>query len=386
MIYLDNNATTPVCQEALDAMMPFLTECWANPSSGYRFARRAKQAMATAREQVAALIGAEPQEVIFTSCGTESSNAAIRSAVALYPQRRHLITSATEHEATLMPFEELEHHGYEVTRLRVTADGLIDLAELEQVVRPGETALVSLIWANNETGVVQPIAEASAIAHKKGVLFHTDAVQAAGKMPIDLSALDVHYASLSGHKLHAPKGVGVLYVKKTARFHPWVLGGGQEDGRRSGTHNVPYIAALGAAANAARTHLDNEAATLASLRDLFESEASQHIDGFHVHGATAPRLPNTSNVRIDGADAQGVIILLDNAGVCVSTGSACNTGSLQPSHVLTAMGLTPKQARETLRISFSRFNSREEAIKAVDLLATAVKKLRVTKKQTGPGV
>jgi cysteine desulfurase len=386
MIYLDNNATTPVCREALDALMPFLTECWANPSSGYRFARRAKEAVAKAREQVAALIGAGPEEVIFTSCGTESSNAAIRSAVALYPQRRHLITGATEHEATLMPYEELEQHGYEITRLSVNSEGIIDLADLDKALRPGETALVSLIWANNETGVVQPIAEAAAMTHDKGVLFHTDAVQAAGKMPINLAGTKIHYASLSGHKLHAPKGVGVLYVKKTARFHPWVLGGGQEDGRRSGTHNVPYIAALGGAAEAARTHLLNDSAALVGLRDLFELEARRRIDGFHVHGAGAPRLPNTSNVRIDGVDAQGAVILLDNAGVCVSTGSACNTGSIRPSHVLTAMSLTAKQAREALRFSFSRFNSRDDALAAIDALDSAVKKLRLTKKQTGPGV
>jgi cysteine desulfurase len=379
MIYLDNNATTPVCPEALEAMMPFLSECWANPSSGYRFAKRAKDAVEKAREQFAALVGASPDEIVFTSCGTESSNAAIASAAALYPERRHLVTCAVEHEATLVPFEHLERRGWEITRLPVDANGLIDLAALDAAIRPGATALVSLIWANNETGVLQPIPAAAALAHEKGVLFHTDAVQAAGKAPLDLAQTHVHYASFSGHKLHAPKGVGVLYVKNSARFEPWVLGGGQESGRRSGTLNVPYIVALGAAAEAARSHMQSEPSELARLRDRFEAGAAS-LGGVHVHGAGAPRLPNTANLRLDGVDAQGAIILLDNAGVSVSTGSACQTGSIKPSHVLTAMGLTGRQARETLRFSFSRYNTGDEVTRAVEALAGAVKKLRFTRK------
>ncbi|MGI8601416.1 MAG: cysteine desulfurase family protein [Verrucomicrobiales bacterium] len=379
MIYLDNNATTPVCREALEAMTPFLTECWANPSSGYRFARRAREAVELARQQTAALLGAEPEEIVFTSCGTESSNAAIQSAAALYPERKHLVTSAAEHEATLVPCEELEKRGYGITRLGVNREGLIDLGELERSIRSNETALVSLIWANNETGVLQPIAEAAEIAQAKGVLFHTDAVQAAGKMAIDLGAISVHYASFSGHKFHAPKGIGALYIKKTVRFHPWLLGGGQESGRRSGTLNVPYIVSLGAAAEAARSHRE-DGNKAAECRDFFESEIQRRIEGVQIHGTGAPRLSNTSNIRIDGVDAQGAIILLDNSGICVSSGSACQTGAIQPSHVLTAMGLTPRQARETLRFSFSRMNTHDEVMQAVAALETAVKKLRITRK------
>lgn len=379
LIYLDHNATTPLCPEAFEVMRPFLTENWANPSSGYRFARRARQAVQTARDQVAALLGAEPDEIVFTSGGTESSNAAIRSALALHPERRHLVTCVTEHEATLRVTEDFATNGGEVTMLPVDPEGRIDLAALDAAIRPGHTALVSLMWANNETGVLHPVTAAAELAHAKGVLFHTDAVQAVGKVPVDFAGTRIHYASLSGHKLHAPKGIGVLYVKKTARFHPWQLGGGQEAGRRSGTLNVPSIAALGAAAEAARTHLSTDDDALARHRDFFETELLRLIDGVHLHGAQTDRLPNTSNFRIDGADAQGAIILLDNAGICVSSGSACATGSIKPSHVLTAMGLSSRAARETLRFSFSRDTTEAEITTALDALASAANKLRVTK-------
>jgi len=379
LIYLDHNATTPLCPEAWEAMLPFLRDNWANPSSGYRFARRARQAVATAREQVAALLGVTADEIVFTSGGTESNNAAIRSAVALHPERRHLVTCATEHDATLRPCEELAAQGYEVTVLPVDAEGRIDLAAYEAALRPGQTALVSLMWANNETGLIHPIAEAAAMAHERGILFHTDAVQAAGKVPIDFSATRVHYASLSGHKLHAPKGVGVLYVNGTARFHPSQLGGGQEGGRRSGTLNVPGIVGLGAAAAAARQHLDGDGAAGARRRDHFEAELARRLPGVHRHAAQAPRLPNTSNFRIDGVDAQGAIILLDNQGLCVSSGSACATGSIKPSHVLTAMGLASRPARETLRVSLARTTTDEDVSAALAALEGAVAKLRLTR-------
>lgn len=360
-------------------MLPFLRENWANPSSGYRFARRARQAVQTAREQVAALLGVTPEEIVFTSGGTESSNAALRSALALYPDRRHLVTCATEHDATLRPCEEFAALGYEVTVLPVDAEGRIDLEAYQAALRPDQTACVSLMWANNETGLVHPIAEAAAMAHERGILFHTDAVQAAGKVPIDLAATRVHYASLSGHKLHAPKGVGVLYVDRGARFHPSQLGGGQEGGRRSGTLNVPGIVGLGAAAEAARQHLAADQGALAARRDRFESELSRRVDGVHVHSARAPRLPNTSNFRIDGVDAQGAIILLDTRGLCVSSGSACATGSIKPSHVLTAMGLASRPARETLRLSLARTTTDQEIEAAIAALEAAAGKLRMTR-------
>lgn len=379
LIYLDHNATTPLCEEAWEAMQPFLRENWANPSSGYRFARRARQAVQTAREQVAALVGVAPEEIVFTSGGTESSNAAIRSAVALHPDRRHLVTCATEHDATLRPCEELAAQGYEVTVLPVDTEGRIDLAAYEAALRPGLTACVSLMWANNETGLIHPIADAAAMAHERGILFHTDAVQAAGKVPITLSAARVHYASLSGHKLHAPKGVGVLYVSGTARFHPSQLGGGQEGGRRSGTLNVPGIVGLGAAAEAARHHVQTDADALAARRDRFEDELIRRVPGVHRHAALAPRLPNTSNFRLDGVDAQGALILLDTQGVCVSTGSACATGSIKPSHVLTAMGLPSRPARETLRVSLARTTTDQEIDAALAAIENAVAKLRLTR-------
>jgi cysteine desulfurase len=333
----------------------------------------------TAREQVAALLGVTPDEIVFTSGGTESNNAALRSAVALHPERRHLVTCVTEHDATLRPCEELAAQGYEVTVVPVDAEGRIDLAAYQAALRPGRTACVSLMWANNETGLVHPIAEAAAMAHERGILFHTDAVQAAGKVPIDLAATRVHYASLSGHKLHGPKGVGVLFVNRGARFHPSQLGGGQEGGRRSGTLNVPGIVGLGAAAEAARQHLAGDGGALAGRRDRFESELSRRVDGVHVHAGQAPRLPNTSNFRLDGVDAQGAIILLDTQGLCVSSGSACATGSIKPSHVLTAMGLASRPARETLRVSLARTTTDQEIDAALAALEAAAGKLRVTR-------
>ncbi len=380
MIYLDHNATTPVCAEALEAMLPFLTECWANPSSGYRFARRAREAVAKARLQVAQLLGADAEEIVFTGCGTESINTAMRSAVAIFPERRHIVTCATEHDATLACAAELERAGCEVTRLGVKADGSVDIDEFQRALRPGHTALASMMWANNETGVVHPVAKMAALAEEAGALFHTDAVQAAGKIALDATNASVHYASLSGHKLHAPKGVGVLFLRKTVRFSPLLVGGGQESGRRSGTLNVPGIVALGAAAEAARIHLESDAAALQMLRDRLEAGLREKISDLHVNGLAAPRLPNTSNFRIDGVDAQGMVLLLDNAGLCVSTGSACATGSIKPSHVLTAMGLTSRQARETLRFSLSRYTTAEEIDRTIDAVAAAVQKLRVTRK------
>jgi cysteine desulfurase len=379
LTYLDHNATTPVCEEAWEAMAPFLRDNWANPSSGYRFARRARQAVQTAREQVAALLGVTPDEIVFTSGGTESSNAAIRSAVTLHPDRRHFVTCATEHDATLRPCEELAAQGYEVTVLPVDTEGRIDLAAYEVALRPNETAFVSLLWANNETGVIHPVAELAALAHERGILFHTDAVQAAGKVAIDFSATRVHYASLSAHKFHGPKGVGVLYVNRAARFHPSQLGGGQEGGRRSGTLNVPGIVGLGAAAEAARRHLESDDGSLARRRDSFEAELVRRIPGIHRHATQAPRLPNTSNFRIDGVDAQGALLLLDNQHICVSSGSACATGSIKPSHVLTAMGLASRPARETLRVSLARTTTDAEIAHALDALESAVGKLRVTR-------
>lgn len=357
-------------------MLPFLRDNWANASSGYRFARPARHAVETAHGQVAALLGVTPEEIVFTSGGTESNNTALRSALALHPDRRHLVTCATEHDATLRPCEEFAAQGIEVTVLPVDSEGRLDLAAYEAALRPGQTACVSLMWANNETGLIHPVAEAAAMAHERGILFHTDAVQAAGKVPLNLAATRVHYASLSAHKIHGPKGVGALYVSQSARFHPSQLGGGQESGRRSGTLNVPGIVGMGAAAEAARHHLETDDGALAARRDRFEAGLIRRIPGVHLHSTQAPRIPNTCSFRLDGVDAQGAIILLDNRGVCVSSGSACATGSIKPSHVLTAMGLASRPARETLRVSLARTTTDIEIETALSALEAAVAKLR----------
>jgi cysteine desulfurase len=382
MLYLDNNATTPVDPAAVEAMLPFLRESFGNPSSGYALGREAKKAVAVAREQVAALLGASPEEIVFTSCGTEADNSAIESALGLYPERRHLVTAATEHDAVINYCTDLrDSKGYEMTVLGVDSGGRIDLGELEEAIRPGETALVSLMWGNNETGVLAPVPEAAAIADAKGVLFHTDAVQAAGKIAMSLEETKVHYLAISGHKLHAPKGVGVLYLKKSVRFKPLFLGGDQESKRRAGTENVPYIVALGVAAEKARKHLaasasSSEGDSIRLLRDRFEAELHRRIDGFYINGDLEHRTPNTSNLRFDGVDSDAIIILLDQKGICCSAGSACTTGALKPSHVLTAMGLSPQQARESLRFSFSRFNTEAELDEALVVLDAVVRKVR----------
>lgn len=379
MIYLDNNATTPVDPAALEAMLPFLREQYANASSGYSFSRPVKKAVARAREQVAALAGCEPDEVVFTGGGTEADNAALLSAIHVFPDRKHLVVGATEHEAVLNCTAWLERErGYEVTRLGVDAQGRVDVAEIAAAIRPGQTAVVALMTANNETGVLAPVAEAAAIAAAHGVPFHTDAVQAAGKIPLNFRETGAHTMALSGHKFHAPKGVGALVVKRDIPFQPSLHGGGQEGGRRSGTENVPGIVALGAAAELALANLEATAESTRRLRDFFETEALRRVPGARVNGAEAERVPNTCSLRIDGVEAQAIILLLDRQGVCVSSGSACSTGSLHPSHVLSAMGLTPSEARSTLRFSFSKFNTMEETQTALNALEAAVRKYRDT--------
>ena len=378
MIYLDNNATTPLDPAVIDVMLPFLREHFANPSSGYLPARPVRRAVDHAREQVAALLDCTPEEIIFTSGGTEADNAAIFSATQLFPDRKHIVTCAAEHDAVLNYCGWLEkHQGYEITRLGVTPDGVFRLEELEAAVRPGRTALVSLMWGNNETGVIAPIAEASALAEKAGVLFHTDAVQAGGKIPLSLRDGQVHYLALSGHKFHAPKGIGVLYVNHRVAFQPWMLGGGQENQRRAGTENVAGVAAIGEAAALALKHIVAEPAdSIGALRDCFESELARRLPGVHFNGSAAPRTPNTSSLRIDGVEAAAMLVLLDRAGVCVSAGSACHTGSSHVSHVLAAMGLTREQAVQTIRVSLSRFTTRADLDTALTHFVSPAEKVR----------
>jgi cysteine desulfurase len=377
LIYLDNNATTKTDPTVLSAMMPYLTEEYGNPSSAYRFGKRSAEAVERAREQVAALLGCDPREILFTSCGTESNNAAINSALTLDPDRQHVVTTRVEHSAITKHCEWLAKRGVEVTWLGVDDKGQVDLKELDKAVRP-DTAIVSMMWANNETGVLFPIEEIAAIVHRKRVLFHTDAVQAVGKVPINLAHAHSHinFLSVSGHKLHCPKGVGVLYVNRRTRFNPYLMGGGQEHGKRAGTENVPYCVALGEAAELAGKHMAFENDTVRTLRDDFERGILETIPDSQVNGDREHRLPNTTSIAFEGIESEAVLLLLDQAGLCCSAGSACTTGSVHPSHVLKAMGFSTERARSSLRFSFSRYNTAEEVRRGLEILQGVIAKLR----------
>ncbi|HEX4085780.1 MAG TPA: cysteine desulfurase NifS [Chthoniobacteraceae bacterium] len=377
IIYFDNNATTKTDSTVIEAMMPYLTEEYGNPSSAYSMARRSAAALERAREQVAQLLGCEPKEIIFTGCGTESNNAAITSALMMDPDRQHIVTTRVEHSGIAKHGEWLAKRGHEVTWLGVDEKGRIDLDELERAIRP-DTAIVSIMWANNETGVLSPIEEMAAIVHRKRVLFHTDAVQAVGKIPINLAHAHSHinFLSASGHKLHCPKGVGVLYVNRRTRFTPYLIGGGQEHGKRAGTENVPYCVGMGAAAELAGRQMAFENQAVRGLRDEFERGVLETISDTQVNGDREHRLPNTTSIAFEGVDSEALLILLDQAGICCSAGSACTTGSVHPSHVLKAMGFSTERARSSLRFSFSRYNTAAEVERALGVLRGAVVKLR----------
>jgi cysteine desulfurase len=375
IFYFDNNATTRLAPEVLEAMLPFLKELWGNPSSSYQFGHQLARHIEDAREKVAALINAEPREIIFTSCGTESNNAAIHSALISHPTKRHVITTAVEHSANIKFAEYLRKQNYDVTLLPVESDGSLDLHLLEKSIRP-ETAIVSVMWANNETGVLFPIEEISAICRSKGVPFHTDAVQVAGKLKMDVKDLGVDFVSLSAHKLHAPKGIGALYIKHHTRYQPYVIGGGQERGRRGGTESVADIAAFGRAAELAVENLKHEQTRVRDLRDRMEQGILKTISDTVRNGDRDARLPNTSNVSFGGVDAADLLKALDHVGICASSGSACTTGSLEPSHVLTAMGLNAKRARGSIRFSLGIYNSAVEIDYLLDHLPPIIAKLR----------
>jgi cysteine desulfurase len=373
--YFDNNATTRVAPEVLEAMLPFFKDRWGNPSSAYSFGHEIGRQLDRARQQTAALIHAEPREIIFTSCGTESINSAIHSALTTRPDRRHMITTAVEHSATLKFCASLEKQGYQVTLLPVDHDGALDPRELERAIRP-DTALVSVMLANNETGVLFPVQEMAAICRSKGVLCHTDAVQAAGKIKIDAKELGVDFLSLSGHKLHAPKGIGLLYVKRHTKFQPYIMGGGQERGRRGGTENVASIVAFGCAAELALLDQERKMRQLRVLRDQLETGILERIPGTTRNGPAVPRLPNTTNIAFRGVEAEGILMLLDQAGIYASSGSACTTGSLDPSHVLTAMGCSAARARSSIRLSLGVDNTKSEVEYVLDRLPPIIEKLR----------
>ena len=383
LVYFDNNATTKIAPEVVEAMLPFLTEHWGNPSSAYRFGNHVVKHIETAREQLAALINADPKEIIFTSCGTESNNSAIQSALLTQPGKRHVITTAVEHSANIKFGKHLMAQGYDVTFLPVEPDGTMDLHRLELAIRP-DTAIVSVMWANNETGVLFPIEEIGALCRSRDVLFHTDAVQTPGKLHIDAKELDVDMLSLSAHKLNAPKGIGMLYVRKRTKYVPYVIGGGQEKGRRGGTENVPYIVGFGKAAELAASHVEYENTKGRKLRDKFEQGILKNIPRTSRNGARDPRLPNTSNISFEGVEAEAILSLLDQAGVCASSGSACTTGSLTPSHVLTAMGLSAKRARSCVRFSLGIYNTEEEVDYVLNILPDIIAKLRAASPSATP--
>jgi cysteine desulfurase len=373
--YFDNNATTRIAPEVTESMMPYFTDQWGNASAAYRFGADVARAIRKSRERVAELINAEPEEIIFTSCGTESNNAAWQATLLTQPNRRHIITTAVEHSANMKFGEHLRRRGYEVTFLPVEPDGSLDLHLLEKSIRP-ETALVSIMWANNETGVVFPIEEIAALCHSRGALFHTDAVQVAGKLPIDTRLTHVDYLSLSAHKLHAPKGIGCLYVRRGAPYTPYVVGGGQERGCRGGTENVPYIVGFGTAADIAARHLDDENTRVRGLRDRLENTILTQIPRTSRNGAKAARLPNTCNLAFHGVEAEALLLMLDQAGICAATGSACKTGSIEPSHVLTAMGLPAELAKASLRLSLGIYNTDEDVDYLLKHLVPIIARLR----------
>jgi len=374
-IYFDNNATTCVAPEVLEAMLPFLTRTWGNPSSAYSFGHQLASQMDSARASVAGLLNAEPREIIFTSCGTESNNTAIQSALLTQPQKRHVVTSAVEHSATLKFCQLLEKRGYQVTYLPVGSNGGLDLNNLESSIR-SDTAIVSLMLANNETGVLFPVPDIAALCRKKGVLCHTDAVQGAGKIKLDVKQLGVDFLSLSAHKLYAPKGVGALYIKRHTKYHPYIIGGSQERGRRGGTENVAGIIAFGRAAQLALEQHDTEQTRTRNLRDRMELSILRSIPGSSRNGPAEPRLPNTSNIAFEAVEAEGILLLLDQEGICASSGSACTTGSLDPSHVLVAMGCSAARARASIRFSLGRYNSEQEVDYVLHRLPPVIEKLR----------
>ena len=375
IIYPDNNSSTRVDPAVLEEMMPYLTTDYGNPSGSHRFGARVKEATNLARERMAALLGCQPNEIVFTSGGTESDNTALHSALQMSPERRHIVTTSVEHNAVLNYCEAFVRRGCAVTIVDVDEQGHLDLGALERAIR-SDTAVVSVMWANNETGVIFPLAEIADLCRLKGVFFHTDAVQAVGKMPIDLSEVPVHFLSLSGHKLHAAKGVGALYVNRKARFQPLLVGGPQEGGRRAGTDNVPSIVGLGKAAELSLSTLEEENTRVRALRDRFESTLLAELDEVLVNGDPGARLPNTSNLAFTGVDAQAILLKLDQEGVCCSLGSSCTTGAVQPSHVLRAMHFTNERARSSLRFSFGRYNTEAELDEVLAILPRIVRQLR----------
>ena len=379
MIYLDSNATTQVHPKVIESMMPYLTDLWHNPSSGYRAGQEVKKAIGIAREQVAALLGAKPEEIVFTGSGTEANSAVIKSlAREIGRKSSRVVVSEIEHSAVLRPVEAMAAVGFEVIKSGVKEDGRLDLADFEAAVDPSRPGFVSVMWANNETGVIQPMAEVCRIAKEAGWLVHSDAIQAVGKIPVKVDEVPVDFLSLSGHKFHAPKGVGALFIRRGSPFEPMIRGGGQEAGRRSGTENVPYIVGLGAAA----AIMQEERASgglkrVAAMRDRLETGLSERLDRVRCNGSREHRTGNVAHLSFDGCTAAALLPALDGAGVQCSAGSACMTGKDQPSHVQKAMGFSDEHASSSLRLSLSIFTTEEEIDEAVKRIVEVVDRVRV---------
>ncbi|MBW6520236.1 MAG: cysteine desulfurase NifS [Desulfoarculaceae bacterium] len=362
VVYMDNNATTRVAPAVLEDMLPYLRDYYGNPSSMHRFGGQVEAAVTQARKKVADLLGAEPEEIVFTSCGTESDSTAILSALQSFPDKRHIVTTRVEHPAVKNLCENLDTltgHKHRLTRLMVAADGTLDLQKYEEALED-DTAIVSVMWANNETGVIFPIAEMARMARTRGILFHTDAVQAVGKVPINLKEMDVDFLSVSGHKLHGPKGIGILYVRRGTPFSPFLVGGHQERGRRGGTENVASIVGLGRACELAAAHMAEENSRVKGLRDKLEQGLLATIPHSMLNGHKTDRLPNTANISFEYVEGEAILLHMDQYNICASSGSACTSGSLEPSHVLRAMGVPFTAAHGSIRFSLSIYNTEAE--------------------------
>lgn len=375
VVYLDNNATTKVAEEVFGEMEPYFCELYGNPSSMHSFGGRCERKIKEARERVAALIGAEPDEIVFTGCGTESNNAAILGTLNSHPEKRHIITTRVEHPAVKNLCEYLSKHGYRVTFLPLDKEGHLDLDNLDQALTP-DTVMVSIMWANNETGVIFPIEEAAELVKSRGVVFHTDAVQAVGKIPVDMKKSAIDLLSLSGHKLHAPKGIAALYIRKGTRFSPFIIGGHQEGGRRGGTENVASIIGLGKACELAASYMEDENTRVKALRDRLENGILEQILSVYVNGDRINRLPNTTSLSFEYIEGEAILLLLNEYGICASSGSACTSGSLEPSHVLRAMGVPFTRAHGSIRFSLSRYTTEEEIDYTLEKMPAIIEKLR----------
>ena len=376
VIYVDNNATTMVAPEVLDAMLPYFSTNYGNPSSMHSFGGNVAGAINEARDNVAKLIGAQPEEVVFTSCGTESDGTAIRAAIESYPDKKHIVTSRVEHPAVKNLYETLSKKGYRATFVPVDPSGKLDIDYLYDSLND-DTAIVSLMWGNNETGVIFPIEEISQEVKSRGILFHTDAVQAVSKIPINIGETGVDMLSLSGHKFHSPKGIGALYIRKGTKFSPFMIGGHQESGRRGGTENTASIIGLGKAAELAAAHLaENGYERISRLRDRLEQTLLANVSNALINGDPANRLPNTTSVAFEYVEGEAILLMMNEHGICASSGSACTSGSLEPSHVLRAMGVPFTAAHGSIRFSLSRYNTEDEMDVIIKKLPPVIERLR----------